>query len=85
MREHWKGNPVSDFLKAHGLSPCQLAIAAGIDYNIPYMVLNGYVKHLPRSIADCVDNLDGKGAGDKVAKAYLLYRDGLAHHLLMKA
>jgi hypothetical protein len=85
MRESWKGNPLLDFLKAHGLTPSQLAIAAGIDYTLPYAVLNGYLKHLPWQLVDVIDNLDGKGAGDKVAKAYLLYRDGLAHHLLMKA
>jgi hypothetical protein len=85
MRENWQGNPVWDFLKAHGLTPCQLATAAGIDYNIPYMVLNGYVKRLPHSIIEAVDQLDGDGAGDKLNRGYEVYRDGLAHDLLMKA
>jgi len=84
MRENWKGNPLLDILKAHALTPSQLAIAAGVDYNLSYAVLNGYVQHLPWQFVDVIDNLDGKGTGDKVAKAYLLYRDGLAHHLLMK-
>jgi len=85
MRENWQGNPVWNYLKAHGLTPCQLAIASGCDYNVPYNVLNGYVKRLPRPIVDCVDTLDGDGEGDKLDKAYQVYRDGLSHHLLMKA
>lgn len=85
MRENWQGNPVWDFLKAHGLTPCQLAIASGTDYNVPYNVLNGYTKHLPHNIIEAVDQLDGEGKGDKLDKAYVVYRDGLSHDLLMKA
>ena len=85
LRENWQGNPVYDFLKVHGLTPCQLAIASGTDYNVPYNVLNGYVKQLPRHIIEAVDQLDGEGEGDKLDRAYRVYRDGLAHDLLMKA
>jgi len=85
LRKNWQGNPVYDFLKVHGLTPCQLAIASGTDYNVPYNVLNCMVKQLPRHIIEAVDQLDGEGEGDKLDKAYQVYRDGLAHHLLMKA
>lgn len=83
MRENWQGNPVWNFLKAHGLTPCQLAIASGVEYNIPYNVLNCYSRQLPQKIIEAVDQIDGEGAGDKLNKAYAVYRDGLAHDLLM--
>jgi hypothetical protein len=62
-----------------------LAIAAGTDYNVPYMALNGYCRRLPHSIIEAVDQLDGEGEGDKLDRAYRVYRDGLSHDLLMKA
>jgi hypothetical protein len=82
MRENWNGNPVWDFIKAHGLTPCQLATVAGVDYNLVYAVLNGYLKRLPMSFIEAIEQLDGDGAGDKVEQAYRLYRDGMAHELM---
>ena len=82
MRENWKGNPLNTWLDDHRMTPCQLAIAAGLDYNIPYMVLNCYSKQVPHKILEAVDQIDGDGAGDKLSKAYEVYRDGMAHDLL---
>lgn len=82
MRENWKGNPLNTWLDGHRLTPCQLAIAAGLDYTIPYLALNGYSKRLPHKIMEAVDQIDGEGAGDKLNKAYEAYRDSMAHDLL---
>jgi hypothetical protein len=61
-----------------------LAVAAAVDVNIPYNVLNGYTRRLPQNIIEAVDQLDGEGEGDKLNRAYGVYRDGMAHDLLMK-
>ena len=82
IRKNWQGNPLDTWLTGHNLTPCQLAIASGVDYNVPYNVLNGYTKHLPHNIIKAVDQIDGNGAGDKLDKAYAVYRDGMAHDLL---
>jgi len=84
MRQNWKGNPLDTWLTAHNLTPCQLAVAAAVDVNIPYNVLNGYTRRLPQNIIEAVDTLDGEGAGDKLNRAYGVYRDGMAHDLLTK-
>ena len=84
MHQNWKGNPFDGWLTAHNLTPCQLAVAAGTEINIPYNVLNGYTRRVPRNIIEAIDQIDGDGAGDRINKAYEVYRDGLAHDLLMK-
>lgn len=84
MRENWQDNPLWAWLKAHGLTPCQLAVAAAVDLNVPYNCLNGYVRRLPQNIIEAVDQLDGDGAGDRLDRAYMVYRDGMAHDLLTK-
>jgi len=84
MRKNWQGNPLDTWLTAHNLTPCQLAIASGTDFNVPYNCLNGYVKQLPQHIIEAVDMLDGDGAGNKLDRAYMVYRDGMAHDLLTK-
>lgn len=85
LRSKWVGNPLASFLQTHDLSPTQLAVAAGTEVHVSYWILNAYVKQLPQPIKDAIDALDGRGAGDRVDRAYQLYRDGLAHALLMKA
>lgn len=85
LRSKWIGNPLNAFLQTHDLSPTQLAIAAGTESNVPYCCLNAYVKHLPQPIINVVDDLEGHGAGVKLDNAYQVYRDRLAHGLLMKA
>jgi hypothetical protein len=85
LRSKWTGNPLNAFLQTHDLSPTQLAIAAGTEFSVPYWVLNGYVRKLPQPIIAAIDSIDGRGAGAKIDRAYQLYREGLAHSLLMKA
>ena len=78
-------NPLYRWLDANHLTPGQFSIMANVDHAAVYQVLYCQFKKLPQSFASAIDACGAEGDGQKIARAYEVYREGLRSDLLNRA
>jgi hypothetical protein len=77
-------NPFVAYLNRIAVTPTEFAIMARVDYVDVYSVRKARSRVLPKSFVRAIDERSGAGAGEKIAAAYLAYRETLREALMGK-
>jgi len=83
-RKSFPKNPFTDWLNHKEIKPGDFSIMARVENAGVYDAMEGHMRVLPRTFVQAIEELEGKGAGEAVAAAYLCYREDCRTILMKK-